>query len=44
MNLTDGYLHVAGVGGIGSNMGWGINIRKQFAPRIGVTYQLNPRP
>ena len=43
MNLADGYMHVAGVGGIGSNMGWGIEKKKQFAPRIGLTYQLDPK-
>ena len=43
MNLTDGYLHVAGIGGIPSDMGWGIDNEKQFAPRIGVTYQLDPK-
>ena len=35
LNLTDGYLHVAGIGGIGSNLGWTIDKRKQFEPRIG---------
>jgi hypothetical protein len=40
MNLDDGYLHVAGIGGIPSDMGWGINMKKQFDPRIGVAYQL----
>jgi Carboxypeptidase regulatory-like domain/TonB dependent receptor len=43
LNLTDGYLHVAGVGGIGSNLGWNIDKKKQFAPRIGLTYQLNEK-
>ena len=43
MNLADGYMHVAGVGGIGSNMGWGIEMKKQFAPRIGLTYQLDEK-
>jgi len=43
LNLSDGYLHVAGVGGIGSNLGWTISAAKQFAPRIGVTYQLDPK-
>ena len=43
LNLTDGYLHVAGVGGIGSNLGWNIDKKKQFAPRIGVTYQLDEK-
>jgi len=43
MNLTDGYMHVAGEGGIGSDMGWTIDKAKQFAPRIGATYQLDPK-
>ncbi|HUX45131.1 MAG TPA: TonB-dependent receptor [Terracidiphilus sp.] len=43
LNLQDGYLHVAGVGGIGSNMGWTIRKTKQFAPRLGVTYQLGDK-
>jgi outer membrane receptor protein involved in Fe transport len=36
LNINDGYLHVAGVGGIGSNLGWRAQYGKQFAPRIGV--------
>ncbi len=36
MNLKDGYMHVAGIGGIGNNMGWGISYGKMFDPRIGV--------
>jgi hypothetical protein len=43
LNLNDGYLHVAGIGGIGSNLGWSIDEKKQFAPRIGLTYQLDPK-
>jgi len=43
MNLTDGYMHVAGIGGIPSNMGWGLSYSKQFDPRIGVAYQIDPR-
>ena len=43
LNLTDGYLHVAGVGGIGTNMGWSIREAHQFAPRVGFTYQLDPK-
>jgi hypothetical protein len=43
LNLTDGYLHVAGIGGIGSDLGWNIDKKKQFAPRIGVTYQLDEK-
>ena len=43
MNLNDGYLHVAGVGGIPSNMGWSIRISHGLAPRLGVAYQLNEK-
>ncbi|MFP5236163.1 MAG: TonB-dependent receptor domain-containing protein [Acidobacteriota bacterium] len=43
MNLADGYMHVAGIGGIGSNMGWGISYAKMFSPRLGLTYQLDPK-
>jgi hypothetical protein len=43
MNINDGYLHVAGVGGIPSDMGWTIDKKKQFEPRIGVTYQVDSK-
>ena len=43
MNLDDGYLHVAGIGGVKSNMGWQIDKKKMFEPRLGVAYQLNPK-
>jgi len=43
LNINDGYLHVAGVGGTGSNLGWEIKKSKQFAPRIGAAYQLNEK-
>jgi hypothetical protein len=43
MNLKDGYMHVAGIGGIPSNMGWGIDMAKQFDPRIGAAYQLGDK-
>ncbi len=43
LSLTDGYLHVAGIGGIKSDMGWKIDKKKQFAPRMGLTYQLDPK-
>ena len=43
MNLNDGYLHVAGIGGIDTNMGWGIEKKNMFAPRVGLTYQLNDK-
>jgi outer membrane receptor protein involved in Fe transport len=43
LNINDGYLHVAGVGGTGSNLGWEIKKGKQFAPRIGAAYQVNEK-
>ncbi|MGA2048150.1 MAG: TonB-dependent receptor [Terracidiphilus sp.] len=43
LNITDGYLHVAGIGGIPSNLGWSVDKAKLLAPRIGVTYQLDPK-
>jgi hypothetical protein len=43
LNITDGYLHVAGIGGNPSDLGWGIKKSKQFAPRLGVTYQFDPK-
>jgi len=43
MNITTGYLQVAGLGGIPSNMGWTYSKAKQFAPRIGIAYQLNEK-
>jgi hypothetical protein len=43
MNLSDGYMHVAGIGGIPSDMGWTINKARGFEPRIGATYQLDPK-
>jgi hypothetical protein len=43
MNLSDGYMHVAGIGGIGSNMGWSISYGKMFDPRVGLAWQLNDK-
>jgi len=43
LNVNDGYIHVAGIGGIKSNMGWQLDKKKQFAPRLGATYQLDPK-
>jgi len=43
MKLSDGYMHVAGVGGIGSNMGWSISYGKMFDPRIGLAWQPNEK-
>jgi len=39
---TDGYLRVAGVGGIPSNMGWS-KVTNAWNPRVGVAYQVNPK-
>jgi hypothetical protein len=36
-----GYLNVAGVGGVASNMNWGRDT-KTWSPRIGVAYQMRP--
>lgn len=43
MNLADGYLHVAEVGQVPSDMGWTIQKVKGFDPRIGMTYQLDDK-
>ena len=43
LNLQDGYLHVAGIGGIPSNLGWSVDKWKQFSPRLGITYQYDPK-
>ncbi|MFC5860806.1 carboxypeptidase regulatory-like domain-containing protein [Acidicapsa dinghuensis] len=43
LNMSDGYLHVAGVGGIGTNMGWSARMSHQFEPRVGIAYQLNEK-
>jgi hypothetical protein len=43
MDLKTGYIHVAGVGGVPSDMGWSISMGKLFAPRIGIAYQLDPK-
>ena len=43
LNINDGYLHVAGIGGVPSDLGWGISKDKMFAPRLGLTYQLDPK-
>lgn len=39
---TTGYLRVAGVGGIQSNMNWG-KATNAWNPRIGLAYQVNPK-
>ncbi|HTW78631.1 MAG TPA: TonB-dependent receptor [Terracidiphilus sp.] len=43
MDISDGYLRVAGVGGIPSDMGWTVRTLKQLAPRLGLEYQLDPK-
>ena len=43
LNIADGYLHVAGIGGVPSDLGWSVDKAKQFSPRLGVTYQLDPK-
>ncbi len=43
LNLNDGYLHVAGIGNVPSNMGWNIDKAKAFEPRLGATYQWNDK-
>ncbi len=43
LNLADGYMHVAGIGVVPRDMGWKAEKSKGFAPRIGVTYQLDPK-
>ena len=43
LDLNDGYLHVAGIGQVPSDLGWDVDKKKQFAPRIGITYQLDDK-
>jgi hypothetical protein len=43
LNINDGYLHVAGIGGIPSDLGWNIDKKRMFDPRIGITYQVSPQ-
>jgi len=43
LDLKTGYIRVAGYGNNGSNMGWGVQFQKQFEPRLGVAYQLDPK-
>ena len=43
LNLNDGYLHVAGYGNVGKDMGWNIEKKNLFAPRVGLNYQINDR-
>jgi outer membrane receptor protein involved in Fe transport len=43
LNLQDGYLHVAEIGNVPSDLGWQVQKSKQFSPRIGTTYQFDPK-
>jgi len=43
MFLGDGYMHVAGIGQVPSDMGWTIRKVKGFDPRIGVMYQVDDK-
>ncbi len=43
LDLKTGYIRVAGYGNNGSNMGWGVDFHKQFEPRLGVAYQIDPK-
>lgn len=43
LDINTGYIHVAGVGSVPSDLGWTISKGKQFAPRIGATYQYDPK-
>ncbi|HEY3705813.1 MAG TPA: carboxypeptidase regulatory-like domain-containing protein [Terracidiphilus sp.] len=43
LNLSDGYLHVAGYGKHDMAMNWGIEKKNLFAPRVGFTWQWNDR-
>jgi len=39
---TDGYLRVAGVGGIQTNMNWD-HVTNAYNPRVGLAYQISPK-
>jgi hypothetical protein len=43
LDLSDGYLHVAGIGPIPSDMGWKSEKKKMFAPRLGLAYQIDDK-
>jgi hypothetical protein len=43
MDINTGYMRIAGIGGIGSNMGWTVDKTKQLAPRVGITFQYDPK-
>lgn len=42
MDLKTGYLHVAGYGGIGTNMGWKA-AKNTWNPRLGLSYQFDSK-
>jgi len=42
LNIADGYIRVAGYGGVKTNLGW-TKASFPFNPRIGATYQLDPK-
>jgi len=41
LDVRTGYLNVAGVGGVASNMNWGRQ-NNAWAPRVGIAYQVHP--
>jgi outer membrane receptor protein involved in Fe transport len=41
LDLNTGFLNVAGVGGVASNMNWGRQ-DNTYSPRIGIAYQIHP--
>jgi outer membrane receptor protein involved in Fe transport len=41
LDLNTGYLNVAGVGTVGSNMNWD-RLKNTYNPRVGVAYQVQP--
>ena len=43
LNLSTGYMQVAGIGGIPSDLGWTVDKTKQLAPRVGITYQFDAK-
>ncbi len=43
MDLSTGYLHVAGIGSVPSDMGWTMEAKKMFEPRLGAAYQIDPK-
>jgi hypothetical protein len=43
MNLSDGYMHVAGYSQVPTDMGWTIQKVKGLDPRIGIMYQLDDK-